>query len=78
MSKKMAKKTATKKAAPRKRTSSAKKSDRPVELGAAAPALSDAQIRERAYEIYRRGLNPSDPTADWLQAVQELNSEAGP
>ncbi len=73
MSKEMAKKTATKKAAPRKRAAKPKKTEAPVN----APQLTDAQIRARAYEIYRRGANPSDPTADWLQAVQELRAEAG-
>jgi hypothetical protein len=77
MSKEMTKKTTTKKAAPRKRTSRAKKTEAPVELSADSRELTDSEIRQRAYEIYRRGQNPSDPTADWFQAVQELRSEAG-
>lgn len=40
-------------------------------------ALSQERIRERAYEIYRAGRNPSDPTADWYQAERELRTELG-
>lgn len=39
--------------------------------------LSQERIRERAYEIYRAGRNPSDPTADWYQAERELRGEIG-
>ena len=77
MSKEMTKKTDTKSKAPRKRTSRAKKAEAPVVLAAESAELTDAQIRQRAYEIYRRGQNPSDPTADWFQAEQELRAETG-
>ncbi|HSF18739.1 MAG TPA: DUF2934 domain-containing protein [Vicinamibacteria bacterium] len=40
-------------------------------------ALSDDQIRQRAYKIFREGRNPSDPTADWFQAEHELRAELG-
>jgi hypothetical protein len=37
---------------------------------------SPDQIRERAYQIFRAGENPSDPVADWFQAEQELSGDA--
>lgn len=39
-----------------------------------SPSLD--QIRERAYRIFRAGVNPSDPAADWFQAERELSGEA--
>lgn len=39
--------------------------------------LTDEQIRQRAYKIFREGRNPSDPTADWFQAERELRDELG-
>jgi hypothetical protein len=39
----------------------------------AAPSLE--QIRDRAYQIFRRGVNPRDPVADWLQAERELSGD---
>lgn len=38
---------------------------------------TDAEIRQRAFAIYRsRGYAHTDPTADWLQAEQELRALA--
>ena len=37
------------------------------------PAVSEADVRLRAYELYlRRGAAPGDDLADWLQAEREL------
>ncbi len=66
MSKKATKKTEPKKASPREKRSNATE--------AAAPTLE--QIRDRAYQIFRTGVNPSNPTADWFQAERELRSDA--
>lgn len=65
------KKTSTKKKATSRKTASSKKS---TKLAPSFP-LSQDQIRDRAYEIYRAGRNPSNPDADWLEAEQELRSE---
>lgn len=76
MPKKVTKKTETKNAAPRRRPAKATA----VESGPSAAStktVTEVEIRARAYEIYRRGENPSDPTADWFQAEQELRSETG-
>jgi len=67
MSKKANKKTAPKKTSPR-----AKRSKTPE--AAAVPSLD--QIRDRAYQIFRTGVNPSDPAADWFQAESELKGDA--
>ena len=66
MSKKSIKKTETKKASPRAKRSKATE--------AAAPSLD--QIRDQAYQIFRTGVNPSDPAADWFQAERELKGDA--
>ena len=34
------------------------------------------EIRDRAYQIFRTGVNHSDPVADWFQAERELKTEA--
>lgn len=65
------KKTATKKNATTRKRVISKQSTEPGKL----VPLSENQIRDRAYEIYRAGRNPSNPNADWLQAEQELRSE---
>lgn len=62
------KKTTAKKATTRKKTTSKK-------TAKAAPALTDEQIRMRAFEIYRSGRNPSNPEADWFQAEEELKTQ---
>ncbi len=67
MSKKAVKKTEPKKASPR-----AKRSKTPD--AAATPSLD--QIRDRAYQIFRTGVNPSNPAADWFQAESELRGDA--
>lgn len=42
----------------------------------ARPAPTEAQIRERAHEIWlRRGGAPGNPTLDWLEAELELTAE---
>jgi hypothetical protein len=66
MSKKAAKKTEPKKTAAR-----AKRGD--GQEPAASP--SPEQIRDRAYQIFRSGVNPSDPVADWFQAERELKAD---
>jgi hypothetical protein len=44
---------------------------------AAGSAVSRELIERRAYEIFRRrGGEPGDPAADWLQAEKELLAEA--
>ncbi|HXV62211.1 MAG TPA: DUF2934 domain-containing protein [Vicinamibacteria bacterium] len=48
-----------------------------IARGAIAAHLTDDQIRQRAYKIFREGRNPSDPTADWFQAEHELRAELG-
>ncbi len=41
------------------------------------PAITEDQIRRRAYEIYlRRNGRPGDPRSDWLQAEAELKGRA--
>lgn len=63
------KKTATKNKATTRKRATSKKSTNPGQV-----SLAEDQIRDRAYEIYRAGRNPSNPDADWLQAEQELRS----
>jgi hypothetical protein len=39
------------------------------------PTITENDLRKRAYEIYlRRGTNPGDELADWLQAEKELKA----
>ena len=40
---------------------------------AAEPTVDE--IRDRAYKIFRTGVNQSDPVADWFQAERELKAE---
>jgi hypothetical protein len=67
MSKKAIKKAEPKKPSPRAKRSKATEA-------AAAPSLD--QIRDRAYQIFRTGVNPSNPAADWFQAESELKGDA--
>jgi hypothetical protein len=40
------------------------------------PTITEDDVRLRAYEIYlKRGDNPGDEVADWLQAERELRAE---
>ena len=44
------------------------------------PAITDEQVRLRAYEIYLargRERGPGDRLSDWLRAKQQLYAEAG-
>jgi Protein of unknown function (DUF2934) len=85
MPKKVTKTTETKKAAPRARQSRARSKASAVSAETTAitarevssvPSPTEEQIRARAYELFRRGANPSDPVADWFQAEQELRGGA--
>ena len=38
-------------------------------------SISEARVRERAYEISLARKGPADPVADWFQAEQELKTE---
>jgi hypothetical protein len=77
MSKKAIKKTEPKKASTRTKRSRAQKDTAPeiARVESAAPPSLD-QIRDRAYQIFRTGANPTDPVADWFQAERELNGDA--
>lgn len=84
-----AKKKAAKKTVRKKKTTGtvrkAAKKVSPKKLAAPAAAkpsgdtsrVTEAQIRARAFEIYRTGRNPGNPDADWLEAERELSLEAG-
>ncbi len=79
MSKKTVKKTEPKKASPRAKRSKATEAAAPEvtnEIVVAAPVPSLEQIRDRAYQIFRAGVNPTDPVADWFQAERELRGDA--
>ena len=79
MSKKAVKRTEPKKASPRAKRSKATEAAAPEiwnEIANAAAAPSPEQIRDRAYQIFRTGVNPSDPVADWFQAERELEGDA--
>jgi len=40
------------------------------------PTITEDDVRLRAYEIYlKRGDNPGDEVADWLQAERELRAK---
>ena len=43
----------------------------------AAPSIDAEAVRFRAYEIYLRRNGQGDALSDWLQAEQELLSQAG-
>jgi hypothetical protein len=64
-------KKVTKKSEPKKTTSGTKRGE--TKEPAALP--SPEQIRDRAYQIFRSGVNPSDPVADWFQAERELKAD---
>lgn len=85
MSKKVTKPTETNNAAPRVKPNGAgtkaaavSKASTPIATRRAPKRTSptEEQIRARAYELFRRGANPSDPVADWFQAEQELRGDA--
>ena len=79
MSKKTTKKTEPKKTSPRAKRTNATEAAAPRitnEIVTAAPVPSLDQIRDRAYQIFRAGVNHSDPAADWFQAERELNTDA--
>ncbi len=79
MPKKATQKAEPKKASPRaKRSKSAEAAlpESPNEIAVAEAAPSLEQIRDRAYQIFRNGANPSDPVADWFQAERELKGDA--
>lgn len=73
------KKTVAKKAAPKKKTASRRKAPvaSRVAPAEATPRVTEEQIRERAFEIFRSGRHPQDPDADWYDAVRELSSGNG-
>jgi len=68
------KKTATKKKATTRKRTTVKKAAKTVVAAPMTPTVTDAQIRIRAFEIFRAGQNPSNPDADWHQAEQELRT----
>jgi hypothetical protein len=40
------------------------------------PTFTEDDVRQRAYEFYlKRGTNPGDDVADWLQAERELRAK---
>lgn len=49
---------------------------RPPKRGATQNAPTEAEVRQRAYDIYlqRRG-GPGDPVQDWLAAESELGAK---
>ncbi len=74
----MAKRVITKKTAPFAESASAPviSSFRSAPVPAPKAAVSDEQIRRRAYEIYlRRNGGPGDARSDWLQAETELRGK---
>ena len=77
MSKKAIKKNEPKNASPRaKRSKAAEAPEIPNETLNAAAVPSLDEIRDRAYQIFRKGVNPRDPVADWFQAEKELRGDA--
>ena len=79
MPKKALKKSEPGKTSPRAKRSKAAQatiSDTPNEIVVAEAAPSLEQIRDRAYQIFRTGVNPRDPVADWFQAERELKGDA--
>jgi hypothetical protein len=79
MPKKAVKKSEPRKTSPRaKRTNAAEAAAfvTPNEIVVAETAPSLEQIRDRAYQIFRNGVNPKDPVADWFQAERELKGDA--
>lgn len=79
MPKKTTKKPATKKKTAARKTARKRAAAKPrAEVKTNGTELTETQIRERAYAIFRAGRNPSDPVADWLQAERELRAEHHP
>jgi len=79
MPKKATTKTEPKKASPRAKRTNPTEAAAPGiknEIVITAPVPSLDQIRDRAYQIFRAGVNHSDPVADWFQAERELNGDA--
>ncbi len=77
MAKKPVKTTDAKKSSPRAQRIkaadlAAPEVERPI-VTAVEPSLDE--IRDRAYQIFRMGVNQSDPVADWFQAERELKTE---
>ncbi len=72
------KKTSTKKKATTRKRTTAQKTTKTVAAApvtpTVTPTVTHAQIRIRAFEIFRAGQNPSNPDADWHQAEQELRT----
>jgi hypothetical protein len=64
---------------PKKPSTRRKKNDAempaPEIEAAGTPEPSIEQIRDRAYEIFRSGVNPGNPVADWFQAERELRGD---
>jgi hypothetical protein len=61
-----------------KRVKPAEAAPAEIETAAAKPAAAPTfdEIRDRAYQIFRKGVNQSDPVADWFQAERELRAES--
>jgi len=79
MSKKAVKKPEAGKTSPRAKPSKAAEAasseiKNEIVVAEAPPSLE--QIRDRAYQIFRTGVNPRDPVADWFQAERELRGDA--
>jgi hypothetical protein len=74
MTKKVTTKTVTKKTEAKTTTAPRKRATPKTAAKSVAP-VSEAQVRARAYEIFRSGRNASNPDADWIQAEQELTAE---
>jgi hypothetical protein len=74
MTKKVTTKTVTKKTEAKTKTAPRKRATPKTAAKSVAP-VSEAQVRARAYEIFRSGRNASNPDADWIQAEQELTAE---
>ena len=76
MTKKVTTKTVTKKTEAKTKTAPSKRATPKTAAKSVATApVSEAQVRARAYEIFRSGRNASNPDADWIQAEQELTAE---
>jgi hypothetical protein len=72
--KKENKSNGTRKSSPRAKKAEPKEETAPASV---SPPPSVEQIQARAYEIFRSGVNPKDPVADWVQAEKELRAEPG-
>ena len=74
MAKKVTKKTTTKKKTTVRKPRRATKKTEVTVTEARTPEIAEDAIWLRAFEIYTRGCNASNPDADWLQAEQELRA----